>query len=101
MRNPDTGDFLELILSDEEWVSSQIDPQIIRDKIALKTAAEATRQADMNELRTAKVAIALATIASDLNVIDSATNLQVRAMLKGSLQREQLIIKALNRLLDS
>lgn len=100
MTDPDTLAVIDILMSDEEWIAAQADPQILRDKIALKTAAEAAKQTDLDELRADKVATALATIASDLSVIDSASNVQVRDMLKRALQREQVIIKALNRLLD-
>lgn len=114
MIDPDTNTQVILVLSDEEWIASQADPQIIRDKIAVKTAAEAARQTDMSDMRTAKAQAALTVIDghlsavdSDLINVDAATAGQVRDMVKRilqrekqALQRERVMIKALMRLLE-
>lgn len=120
VNHPDTGAYLEILMSDEEIapllsndpVQQAQGKQTIRDKVTALNAAEAAKQTDLDEIRGGKVTTALAGITTDIGVIDTdvasvntATAAQVRDMLarslareKKALLREQALIKALTRL---
>jgi len=104
-QNPDKlGEFVDIYMTDEEWLAAYdpISPnlQIIRDKIAAKLANEASKQADLSELRGQKFADALQAAQADLAAWDTMTAGQKMDATKRMLNRQIAMMKVLWRILS-
>jgi hypothetical protein len=98
--DPDTGETLDLFLSEEELVASFSNPQIIRDKLAAKTAVKAKRDIDFGEMRGQKAQDAIDRLDADIKKFDTATAGERLAMQKRMATYLLVIMRILKHQLD-
>lgn len=98
--DPDTGETVPMVLSDEDAALASTDETFLRTVIQNARTAVQTRKGDLDELRGTKITEAIQNLTADIANFDTASAGQRLTMQKQIMRRQLVMMKALWRLID-